>query len=56
VVNRIYTFLARTICSAAKDQAFEQALERSAKPWTKAWDEPEYLPGFLMSTEEQQHR
>ena len=57
VVNRIHTFLARTIFSATRDQAFEHALERSARPWTKAWDEPEYLPGFLMPPEEeQQHR
>ena len=49
--------LARTIFSATRDQAFEHALERSARPWTKIWDEPEYLPGFLMPPEEeQQHR
>ena len=55
IVNRIYTFLARTICSSTRDQAFEHALERSARPWTKTWDEAEYLPGFLMSPEEE-HR
>ena len=53
VVNRIHTFLARTIFVATRDQAFEHALERSARPWTKAWAEPEYLPGFLMPQEEE---
>ena len=43
VVNRIHTFLARTLFSATEDKAFEQALERAAAPWTKAWDEPKYL-------------
>jgi len=56
VVNRIHTFLARTICSSAKDQAFEHALEKSVRPWTMAWNEPEYLPGFLMSSEENERR
>src|SRR5579864_2226487 len=44
VVNRIHTFLARTLFSATEDQAFQQALDKAAAPWTKAWDEPEYLP------------
>ncbi len=48
VVNRICTFLARTLCSETEDKAFEQALGRAAAPWTKAWDEPQYLPDFLM--------
>lgn len=56
VVNRIHTFLSRTIFSATRDQAFEHALERCARPWTKTWDEPEYLPGFLMPPEQAQHR
>jgi len=48
VVNRIHTFLARTLFSATEDKAFHQALDKAAAPWTKAWDEPEYLPDFLM--------
>ena len=48
VVNRIHTFLTRTIFSPTQDQAFEQALERAAAPWTKTWDEPKYLADFLM--------
>ena len=48
VVNRIHTFLARTIFSATTDEAFEQALDRAALPWTKEWDEPKYLADFLM--------
>jgi hypothetical protein len=30
------------------DQEFNWALEKSALPWTKTWDEPKYLPDFLM--------
>jgi len=48
VVNRIHTFLARTLFSATEDKEFEQALDRAAVPWTKSWDEPQYLPDFLM--------
>jgi hypothetical protein len=48
VVNRIHTFLARTIFSTTEDKAFMQALDRAATPWTKSWDEPKYLPDFLM--------
>ena len=48
VVNRIHTFLARTLFSASEDKAFEQALDRAAAPWTKAWDEPKFLADFLM--------
>jgi hypothetical protein len=33
VVNRIHTFLARTLFSATEDKAFEQALDRAAVPW-----------------------
>jgi hypothetical protein len=48
VVNRIHTFLARTLFSATEDKAFEQALDGAAASWTKAWDEPKYLADFLM--------
>ena len=48
VVNRIHTFLARTLFSAKEDTTFHQAIDRAAVPWTKAWDEPQYLPDFLM--------
>jgi len=48
VINRIFTFLARTIFSATEDKEFENALNRAAVPWTKAWDEPKYLNNFLM--------
>jgi hypothetical protein len=48
VVNRIYTFLARTLLSATEDRSFYKALDRAAAPWIKAWDEPKYLPDFLM--------
>jgi hypothetical protein len=54
VVNRIHTFLARTLFSATEDKAFHQALDRAAVPWTKGWDEPEYLAHFLMSPSEKQ--
>jgi hypothetical protein len=48
VVNRMYTFLARTLFSAEEDEGFQHALNRAAAPWTSGWDEPEYLPDFLM--------
>jgi hypothetical protein len=54
VVNRIHTFLARTLFSATEDKAFQQALDRAAAPWTKQWDEPEYLADFLMPHSEKQ--
>jgi hypothetical protein len=54
VVNRIHTFLARTLFSESEDKAFQQALDRAAVPWTKAWDEPEYLADFLMPHSEKQ--
>jgi hypothetical protein len=54
VVNRIHTFLARTLFSATEDKAFHHAVDRSAAPWIKAWDEPEYLPDFLMPHSEKQ--
>jgi hypothetical protein len=52
VVNRIHTFLARTIFCGFKDKAFEQALNRAAVPWTKAWDEQKYLADFLRPPKE----
>jgi hypothetical protein len=54
VVNRIHTFLARTLFSATQDKEFEQALDRAAATWTKAWDEPKYLTDFLMPHSEKQ--
>jgi len=54
VVNRIYTFLARTLLSAAEDKAFEQAVDKAAALWTKQWDEPKYLADFLMPRSEKQ--
>jgi hypothetical protein len=48
VVDRIYTFLVRTLFSATEDKAFQEALDRAAAPWTKTWDEPHYLADFLM--------
>ena len=54
VVNRVYTFLVRTLFSGTVDKAFERALDRTAAPWTKAWDEPEYLADFLMPPSEKQ--
>jgi hypothetical protein len=48
VVNRIFTFLARTLFSPGEDKAFLQALDRAGVPWIKTWDEPKYLPDFLM--------
>jgi hypothetical protein len=48
VVDKIYTFLMRTLFSSSDDPAFERALEKAAAPWTKAWDEPKYLDNFLM--------
>src|SRR5579862_411366 len=54
VVNRIYTFLARTLFSATEDKAFNLALGRAAAPWTKEWDEPKFLADFLMPPSETQ--
>ena len=48
VVSRIYTFLARTLFSATQDKEFEEAVDRAAGTWTKAWEEPKYLADFLM--------
>ncbi len=47
VVNRVHTFLARTLFSN-EDKVFEEALKRTTVPWVKGWDEPKYLPDFLM--------
>lgn len=52
VVDRIYTFLKRTLLAAGEDKAFTQALDRAAHPWTKGWDEPKYLDNFLMPPKE----
>lgn len=54
VVNRIHTFLARTLFSVSEDKAFQQALDRGAVPWISAWDEPEYLADFLMPPSEKE--
>jgi hypothetical protein len=56
VVNRIHTFLARTVFAPTQDKAFEQALDRTAAPWTKAWDEPKYLADFLMPPAEEKRQ
>ena|ERR1700683_5677842 len=52
VVNRIHTFLARTLLSQTNDNEFWQALNKAAAPWTKTWDEPKYLADFLMPPSE----
>ena len=39
---------------APYNKAFHQALDRAAAPWTTAWDEPKYLPEFLMLHPEKQ--
>lgn len=49
IVNRVYTFLMRTLFSTTEDKAFHVALDRAAAPWVKHWDEPKYLDDFLMS-------
>src|SRR5579859_6060702 len=48
VVNRIHTFLARTLFSATEDIAFHEALDRAAVPGTKGWDEPQFLADCVM--------
>jgi hypothetical protein len=50
VVDKIYTFLMRTLFSPADDPAFEEALGKAAEPWTRTWDEPKRLDNFLMPT------
>lgn len=52
VVDRLYTFLVRTLFSASADKAFEEALNRAAAPWTQGWAEPKYLADFLMPPSE----
>jgi hypothetical protein len=52
IVDRIYTFLSRTIFCSFEDQEFNRALDRSVLPWTKNWNEPKYLPDFLMPVRE----
>ena len=56
IVDRIHTFLSRTIFCAFNDQAFNRALDKSAAPWTKHWDEPKYLPDFLMPVIEEDRK
>jgi len=51
IVNRVYTFLERTLFCGFNDKAFEQAVNRAVVPWT-TWDEPKYLPDFLMPVTE----
>jgi len=48
VVNRVHTFLIRTILTVPEDKDFGQAVDRAVVPWIKSWDEPKYLPDFLM--------
>jgi hypothetical protein len=48
IVDRIHTFLSRTFLCSFSDLEFNQALEKSALPWTKNWDEPKYLRDFLL--------
>jgi hypothetical protein len=52
IVDRIHTFLSRTFLCSFSDREFNQALDRAARPWTKNWDEPKYLPDFLMPVKE----
>jgi len=56
IVDRIHTFLSRTFYCSFSDQDFNRALERSALPWTKNWNEPKYLPDFLMPVSEDQKK
>lgn len=52
VVDRLYTFLVRTLFASRDDEAFQRALDRAALPWTQAWDEPKYLRAFLLPSED----
>ena len=47
VVNRIHTFLIRTILSVPEDKAFGQAVDRAVVPWIKAWDQKRIYRLFL---------
>lgn len=51
IVDRIYTFLVRTLFASKDDEEFQRALDKAALPWTRAWAEPKYLKGFLMPSE-----
>lgn len=53
VVNRVHTFLARTIVSESRDVEFERAVEMCVAPWIKNWDEPQFLNDFLMPSKEE---
>jgi hypothetical protein len=52
IVDRVHTFLARTLFCAGEDEAFLKAINRTAVPWTKGWDDPHFLPHFLMPPSE----
>jgi hypothetical protein len=52
IVDRIYTFLARTLFAPADDAEFARALDRAALPWTKGWSDPKYQDEFLMPPRE----
>jgi hypothetical protein len=52
IVDRVHTFLARTLFCAREDEAFMAAISRTAVPWTKGWDDPHFLPHFLMPPSE----
>ncbi len=54
IVNRVHTFLARTLFSKTEDTEFAEALDRTVVPWTRNWDEPKYLPDFLMPPKKDQ--
>jgi hypothetical protein len=56
VVDRLYTFLRRTLFCAGEDKEFARAIEKTAAPWTKNWNEPQYLPDFLMPCSPKQER
>ena len=51
VVDRVFTFMERTSFSKDDDTEFREALDRSPVAWVKNWDEPKYLPDFLMPVE-----
>ncbi len=48
VVDRLYTFFARTLFAPKEDVEFDRALDRAVVPWITHWNEPTYLPDFLM--------
>jgi hypothetical protein len=53
VVDRVHTFLARTLFSGTEDEAFLKAISRAAAPWTKGWADPKFLPNLLMPPTEE---